>query len=490
MPNNRDEQSDELEALECIFEANDFTRTASETADPVGRLVVRMQLPQPVVFHVPSVEGVACSVTIEHLPPVTILFALPPAYPSEAPPHFTLACDWLPLAHRRILLLKLKELCSQLLGSVVLFSMAQFVQDDAIAALNLLNGHTLHIEYDSPKETLAAVDKLVAADRDHREHLFANSTLTCGICMDSKLGNSCFQFDCKHAYCKPCLTDYFTIHITEGNALQVTCPNAACKRPPQLASGATSSITPLPPSTLSRIVPQSLVARYTTLLDLHNLLKQPNVTYCPRPTCNAPTLKDPEEEKLCICPECSYAFCFFCNRTWHGYASYCQIRHLETIAKEYTSASQEQRKTLELKYGKKVLEKVVREIEEDRLNKQWFADNAQACPNCTCMVERAEGCCHMTCKVCDEHFCYVCGERLNRSNPYHHFNTPGEPCFGRLFEGTVPGEYDPLNDPAVMGGVEEVREEEVWDERGIVVEPAGMDETEFEALRRRIDAGI
>ncbi|KAJ3293704.1 E3 ubiquitin-protein ligase rnf14 [Rhizoclosmatium sp. JEL0117] len=449
MDNNRAEQQDELEALQSIYNEDFSCQITSGDADPVGRLTVRMQLPGTCILPLPSVEGVAgSSVTINYLPPVVIHFSLPKSYPSETSPHFSLSCDWLPLTQRRKLHQGLKDLCEQTIGNVVLFSLGQYVVDESIGFLELLDGDTINLTYNNPQDHLNAVDALVAADREHAQYLFSNSTVSCGICMESKLGSKCHQFiECRHAYCCACLEDYFTVHITEGQVLQVTCPDASCKKP---KPGSGGKLTPLPPSSLS-FLPRDLISRYTSLLETHDLLQKPNLTYCPRPSCNAPTVKDPEEEKLCICSQCSYAFCFFCNRTWHGYASYCQIRHLETIAKEYISASEQERKTLEIKYGKKTLEKVVREIEEAKLNASWLKENAQACPNCTCLVERSEGCCHMTCKVCSTHFCFNCGERLNPSDPYRHYNTQGTRCFGRLFEGTVMAEYDPLNDPAVMG---------------------------------------
>ncbi|KAJ3025232.1 UNVERIFIED_CONTAM: E3 ubiquitin-protein ligase rnf14 [Siphonaria sp. JEL0065] len=470
---NRTEQHDELEALESIFGADFYAQVpTAEDADPVGRLTVRMQLPfETAVLPVPSIEGLKeREVAIEHLPPIIIHFAMKRDYPSDALLNFSLSCEWLPVPLRRKLLQELNVLCQSLQGSVVLFSIAQFIADEAIGVLNLLDGNMIRIPFDSPTDTLTFIDSLVVADRDRAEYLFSQSSLQCGICLESKLGENCFQFpDCKHAFCVDCLNDYFTIHIMEGQVTQVTCPNASCKK---LAPGESAkSMIPLPASTLAKIVSPSLLQRYSSLLETHHLLQQPNLTYCPRKTCNAPTLKDPEEEKLCVCSKCGYAFCFFCNRTWHGYASYCQIRHLETIAKEYTVASDHEKRVLEVKYGKKVLERVVREIEEDRLNKTWIQENAQVCPHCTCLVERTEGCCHMVCKVCDVHFCFVCGEKLNRSNPYAHFNTKGTSCFGKLFHGTVPGEYNPADDPAVMGEIGGVERNE-----GVVVEQAVVEE--------------
>ena len=40
----------------------------------------------------------------------------------------------------------------------------------------------------------------------------------------------------------------------------------------------------------------------------------------------------------------------------------------------------------------------------------------------------------MTCGKCKHHFCYRCGEKLNPTNPYSHFSTPGYRCYSKLFD--------------------------------------------------------
>ncbi|KAJ3217302.1 E3 ubiquitin-protein ligase rnf14 [Chytriomyces hyalinus] len=104
---------------------------------------------------------------------------------------------------------------------------------------------------------------------------------------------------------------------------------------------------------------------------------------------------------------------------------------------------------MEIKYGKKLLEKAIRELEEDKLNSAWMKDNAQACPNCRVM----------TCMTCGTHFCFLCGQHLNKSNPYQHYNTRGSSCYGKLFEGAIRNDnafgeeaLDGANEPAVNGG--------------------------------------
>lgn len=46
----------------------------------------------------------------------------------------------------------------------------------------------------------------------------------------------------------------------------------------------------------------------------------------------------------------------------------------------------------------------------------------------------------MTCSRCRENFCYRCGERLDRNNPYDHFSDPNKRCHSKLFD------YDDVED--------------------------------------------
>ena len=38
----------------------------------------------------------------------------------------------------------------------------------------------------------------------------------------------------------------------------------------------------------------------------------------------------------------------------------------------------------------------------------WFLKHTKKCPSCKCVIEKNEGCNHMTCKQCKHQFCWVC----------------------------------------------------------------------------------
>ena len=42
-----------------------------------------------------TVKTPAESFSVSHLPPVALIFTLPPTYPSESPPDYQLECRWM-----------------------------------------------------------------------------------------------------------------------------------------------------------------------------------------------------------------------------------------------------------------------------------------------------------------------------------------------------------------------------------------------------------
>ena len=50
----------------------------------------------------------------------------------------------------------------------------------------------------------------------------------------------------------------------------------------------------------------------------------------------------------------------------------------------------------------------------------------------------------MTCR-CGQHYCYRCGARLEPSQPYKHYSTPGQRCFSKLFDmEAIDDEWQPV----------------------------------------------
>lgn len=142
-----------------------------------------------------------------------------------------------------------------------------------------------------------------------------------------------------------------------------------------------------------------------------------------------------EYERLRICPKCSYSFCMFCRRTYHGTRSRCAFSQSDSIVDAYVKGDDATKLALEKRYGKSNITKLVETYLEEQANAKWIADNSTRCPDCQVSadydgmqelrssslsqldIERSMGCAHMTCSRCACHFCFRCGSRLNAKDP-------------------------------------------------------------------------
>uniref|UniRef100_A0A8D1ZQY5 Ring finger protein 14 n=2 Tax=Sus scrofa TaxID=9823 RepID=A0A8D1ZQY5_PIG len=99
------------------------------------------------------------------------------------------------------------------------------------------------------------------------------------------------------------------------------------------------------------------------------------------------------------------------------------------LRNEYLQADETNKRFLEQRYGKRVIQKALEEME----SKEWLEKNSKSCPCCGTPIEKLDGCNKMTCTGCMQYFCWICMGSLSRANPYKHFTDPASPCFNRLF---------------------------------------------------------
>nr|XP_009783099.1 PREDICTED: protein ariadne-1-like [Nicotiana sylvestris] len=103
--------------------------------------------------------------------------------------------------------------------------------------------------------------------------------------------------------------------------------------------------------------------------------------YCPYERCSKLLIYDHGKKMLheCICPWCQKLFCAQCRVPWHS------GRDCYKFQKEEKDREDDQK---------------VKLLAE---NKKWIN-----CPSCKSLVEKVDGCKHMTCR-CKMEFCYKCG---------------------------------------------------------------------------------
>ncbi|RZF36039.1 hypothetical protein LSTR_LSTR005855 [Laodelphax striatellus] len=255
---------------------------------------------------------------------------------------------------------------------------------------------------------------------------FRKTYFTCYICFEDKFGLSCVRFQpCSHVYCKDCIRSYLQTRIAEGTVQMIKCPNTDCD----------SNILP---AQVREIVGPEQFAKYDQLLLTTMLETMSDIVRCPRVACQYPVTKEPDE-KMALCPACSYAFCVHCKMGYHGVEP-CRFKHheKEALLNEYLNGDEEVRRRLEQKYGKHRLGNLI----QTSLSEKWIDSNSKNCCNCNASIEKSEGCNKMLCWRCSTYFCWNCLTRLDAKAPYAHYYDRNSPCYNRLFEGTPNDEED------------------------------------------------
>ncbi|KAG4199372.1 hypothetical protein ERO13_A05G142700v2 [Gossypium hirsutum] len=147
------------------------------------------------------------------------------------------------------------------------------------------------------------------------------------------------------------------------------CPRENCKVPLELEA-------------CKPRFPKEVIELWGDLLRDELLCATGGQLYCPFKDCSALLLNDNQEVIAeTECPYCHRLLCARCKVSWHSGIS-CE---------EYQKLSEDERGSEDL---------MVRNLAKE---KKW-----NRCPRCHIIVERTEGCLHMTC-WCKYEFCYACG---------------------------------------------------------------------------------
>jgi IBR domain, a half RING-finger domain len=182
--------------------------------------------------------------------------------------------------------------------------------------------------------------------------------LECVVCMSMFGAGEVLQLPgCHCFYCIDCLTQVFKLALSEDTACPATCHKIRIP----LSLLIKQEANPLLPSDISLY--KARATERTT----------PNPTYCSRPECSAfiPPRSMHHPDKA-TCRKCRAKTCRHCRKPFHN-----------GTCKE----DEEVNRLLELGKGK-----------------GW-----RRCEKCKALVERMDGCLHMTCR-CKAEFCYACGK--------------------------------------------------------------------------------
>ncbi|KAI0359180.1 RWD-domain-containing protein [Trametes cingulata] len=450
-------QKEELDVLESIYPEC----LSVDTSKALIRLEVPVELPDATVVsihndlltengsssNVPasSASAAAKTLSLSTLPPLLLDICIPPSYPFVPPQIRTIHAThaWLVLA-RFDLRDRLAEMWEE--GEGVLYTWVEWIRSgDFLDALDMSSheggARIIRISHPTPGLLVPLLEKFDSSTQAAR---FSANSYECQVCLTSIKGARCVMLSCSHVFCRSCLEDFWGLCIKEGDVSRVGCPDPACVKAQREATE----------EEVRRVVTEDEVIRWKWLRMKRALERDPTLVHCPMALCQTPVPR-PENveegspwERLRTCPECGYSFCSYCKRTWHGPVSRCPISATKTLLLEYMALPEDspERTKMEMRYGRTTIQKLVEEYEQERAFNEWLErSTGTPCPGCDLRVEKSAGCNHMTCIRCGQHYCYRCGTRLDRAQPYKHFSTPGLRCFSKLFDvESIDDEWQPV----------------------------------------------
>lgn len=181
-----------------------------------------------------------------------------------------------------------------------------------------------------------------------------------------------------------------------------TCPLQHCQSP-----------VPPPPlprtSTTSTVIPARNVFRIGTAVVLTDEQIEENRRK-----------EEDKWERYRQCPGCRFSFCRYCLTTWcvpksssgtngrkaqasmrrHGPHLPCPLPSTSNFLKAYLALAPDSpdRKIYHRRYGKKNLDRLQAEYEENEANRKWFEGHTRECCGCGTRVQKSQGCNHMICE--------------------------------------------------------------------------------------------
>ncbi|EOA25904.1 hypothetical protein CARUB_v10019283mg, partial [Capsella rubella] len=214
-------------------------------------------------------------------------------------------------------------------------------------------------------------------------------SMTCSICFNNnfKAEDIFSSFLCSHRFCKKCVKRYIEVKLLEGGVPR--CPYYQCESMLTLSSCASLVITPR----LQEMWEERIKEESVPMADR---------VYCPNTNCSSLMSKTELSKSIKQgCVKCTMPFCINCKVPWHDNMSCNEYKRL--MGTNLTT-------------------------EDKKLNLLANRMMWRQCGKCKHMIERSEGCIHVTCR-CGYSFCYTCGaEWTTRRGCSHKEEMDGDLC--------------------------------------------------------------
>lgn len=199
---------------------------------------------------------------------------------------------------------------------------------------------------------------------------------TCNILWDTMPGNQMAHFGCGHMVEKECMKEYMTDQILRigPECVNISCPNDTCS-----VKSSHLHIEQLCDPGVQEVYYKHLIADFCQ--------NAPYIVPCMGADCEYffsisekvmdKSGKPPSQSAAC---HCGWLTCLRCRKRGH--------------------------EPLNCDSYEEWIDKV--EAIKDDLNSNWVKKNTKKCTKCKTDIQKNEGCMHMTCKLCQNQFCWLC----------------------------------------------------------------------------------
>jgi len=401
-------QAEEQEVIQAIFP--DFVSTST---DGCFTFEILVESSEPCRITSSDDSQVEDSVTISALPPLLLHVELPSDYPLWSPPRIIsirATHDWLTEVEKMSASLRSMWVPEEtvLTRWIEWINNATFLDELGLLqvsdGLRILHVHNHHI-----------ISLLKIYDLSVRQDKFSEQSFTCEVCMSTHKGAHCILLSCGHVFCRACLHGFWNVYIAEGNIARVACPDPQCMKTPKEASE----------DEVERVLEPGVFERWKSLRTKREFEASISPVYCPMPNCQAPVPYVPDEDPNPVwqlfraCTNCGFAFCSYCNASWHGAAMECPLKKMERRMKDLMKNAPEPSQYAQHEsFSREGLIRMYEDYKQQKASKWLMRQIAKPCPGCGVFISRSYGCNHMICTKCEQHFCFQCGEKLDS-----YFNT-------------------------------------------------------------------
>ena len=220
--------------------------------------------------------------------------------------------------------------------------------------------------------------------------------IECPICSESFLPNKNNTLKaCGHRFCNGCWYDFLSIKIQENKLTSIKCLDYKCQEIPD-----DNFIINLLNSN------NNLIEKYKRFKLNLEIINDPNKKMCPFPNCNSYLELKDEDYKIVKCLN-NHIYCFFCLNKPHGKEP-CNFQLKDSL----------------VEYAKNNLIK--------------------KCPKCNIVIQKNNGCNHITCINCNYQWCWLCNEKYTfdhfekgKCKGYQNFQPKDQHDIELAFEGKI-----------------------------------------------------